>query len=261
MALTKAQQAAAAKKAKAAAAKSAAPANTEATNDGGATEINLQHLTHIVTQTQSAAGFCYSPAEVNAPLLAAGLVAVREDVTDESGHIATKATEAGIAYVASRGSPFGAAASTTAASGNGGGDASTTGNANQPTGDANVVAPASRVKAVAPEGGFKLVSGVPMPEVTRKFGAKPAIYPFADMEVGQSFFVAATEARPNPAKQMASTVNSATQRFTVEDGTHVVDGQTVAKWKKTRTFSLRNIDDGAPYGFPGVKGAAVFRTA
>lgn len=39
-------------------------------------------------------------------------------------------------------------------------------------------------------------------------------YDFDNMGVGDSFFIAATEARPNPAKSLASTVSAATKKFT-----------------------------------------------
>lgn len=38
-------------------------------------------------------------------------------------------------------------------------------------------------------------------------------YPFDDLQPGQHFFIPATEARPNPAKSIASTVSAATKKY------------------------------------------------
>lgn len=274
MALTKAQVQAADKKkkaaaeqaAKAAAKKAASPPAPAAAAPAAPVmtgEINLQDLTYIVSATQAEPFYTFSPKEVTAPLLAHNppLVKVKEDAVNEAGHIATMATDDGIAYVAAKSSPFGAAPPPAAASPFGAMPA-----ASAPASVTGApAAPAKREMVKPPEGGFKLVSDVPLPPVVRKFGAKAPLYPFASMEIGQSFFVPATIARPNPAKSLASTVASAMGRFSEADGTHVVikDGvsQTVAKFKKTRQFALRQVDDGAVYGYPGVKGAAVFRVA
>jgi len=269
---TKAQLQADAKKLKASqAAAAAAKAKTEAVSGeagGEAGEINLQNLTHIVTATNSELGFCFATVAVAKPLFDAGMVDVNGDAVNPTPadptqpEYATRATPAGIAYVASKASPFAAPAAPAAPA------AAPFGNA---PAAAAPTAPATRAQAVAPEGGFKIVTGVPLPVVTRSFGPKKSIYPFGTLEVGASFFVPSTAARPNPAKQMASTVNSATSRFSVEDGTEMKDGVEVAKFKKTRTFALRGIDadmthadgskGGAPWGYPGQGGAAVFRTA
>jgi len=42
---------------------------------------------------------------------------------------------------------------------------------------------------------------------------KASLYPFAQMKIGQSFFIPATAERPNPAKALASTASSASKRF------------------------------------------------
>jgi hypothetical protein len=45
-----------------------------------------------------------------------------------------------------------------------------------------------------------------------------ATYDFDNMGVGDSFFINATETRPNPAKSLASTVSAATKKFTGVEG-------------------------------------------
>jgi len=59
---------------------------------------------------------------------------------------------------------------------------------------------------------FVLEDGIELPPTIRG-GNKGNKYPFASMQPGQSFFIAATEAKPNPAKALASTVSSATKRY------------------------------------------------
>lgn len=62
---------------------------------------------------------------------------------------------------------------------------------------------------------FVIEDGFTLP-VVKRGGKKADIYPFDKIEVGQSFFVPATEAKPNPAKVLASTVSSATKRYKTE---------------------------------------------
>lgn len=64
---------------------------------------------------------------------------------------------------------------------------------------------------------FVLEDNVEMPKSGRG-GRKGDTYPFDKMAVGQSFFIAATAEKPNPAKAMASTVSSATARYAVGTG-------------------------------------------
>lgn len=266
---TKAQLQAAAKKA--AAEKKPAPAKKvtapvapdAAPADAG---INLQHLTHIVTATTSAAGFCFSPSDVSAPLAAAGLVEVKADVQDDNGDYATRATDAGVAYVAQAAGPFGGATAAPAVQ--------ATWTPTAPV--AAPVAPAVAAPAAAapqrtitkpPEGGFKVVLGITPPPLVRSFGARQSVYPFDTLPVGGSFFVIATEQRPKPSKSLASTVNSAMARHAVQSG---VDTEGKPVFTKTRQFSLRAVQadtawpdgslGGAPWGFPGAAGAMVTRT-
>ena len=104
------------------------------------------------------------------------------------------------------------------------------------------------------------------------------------MEVGDTFFIPATEDVPEPAKQYASTVSGATNRYSVEvpgetrerkvllkdeAGKPLLDGEgrktyrveTVLATEQTRKFVIRKEADGAQWGFPGVAGAGVGRIA
>jgi hypothetical protein len=220
--------------------------------------FNMQDLTRIVTATYSADGFCYVPETACRGLEAEGLVELNRDMKDANGAVAARATPAGMARVTQAASPFPAftpivepASETVWA---------------PPQGVAPAPAPASAPVAKAatrtvtkpPEGGFKIMKGITPPPAAPGFGVRTAVYPFASLNVGESFFVAATEQRPKPSKSLASTVNSAMSRF-------AVDGV------KTRLFSLRAVQTttawpdgstgGAPWGQPGVAGAMVTRTA
>lgn len=273
---TKAQLQAEAKKAAAkttaAAKKVAAPvAPVAPVAEAAAPVINLQHLTHIVTATNGPEGFCYSPAEVSAPLAAAGLVEVNDTVQDANGDMATRATAAGITYVASTASPFAgpgtapaaALAATPAPAWTG--NVAVQGAAPQTP---QAPAPAARTMTKAPEGGFKVIVGIEPPPLTRSFGERKSVYPFDSMDLNGSFFVVATAERPKPAKSLASTVNSAMARHAVEAGIDPATGKMT--FTKTRQFSLRAVPadhtwpdgsrGGAPWGYPGQAGAMVTRT-
>ncbi len=213
-------------------------------------------LKTIVDATRSEAGFIYAAKTDDlAALVTAGHVEVREDIVDENGAIAARATATGAAVAdatpaaAPVASPFGATASaafTPAAA-----PVAAAPVAAAPVA-ATVVVPAPAAPAAS---SFALIGGVPIP-AAKRFG-KSSTYPFDSMEVGQSFFVAATQDRPNPAKSMASTVNSAKARYAVEDG---VDAEGNTKYRNTREFVLRRVQDGTPFGFPGKEGAGIWRT-
>lgn len=107
-----------------------------------------------------------------------------------------------------------------------------------------------------------VAANVPVPEgaARRKASAR---YPFADMDVDHSFFVPATEDRPDPAKSMQSTVSSAVRKFSVPDPSGKTrvnrNGKTVPVMNPTKTFICRSVDDGTPWNFPGVAGAGIWR--
>ena len=105
---------------------------------------------------------------------------------------------------------------------------------------------------------FKIEDGIPVPTISGR-GRGGNVYPFDQLEVGQSFFVANSEDKPNAAKSLASTVSSATARYAVasEDGATKTNkkGETVPVMVKTRKFVVRRVEEN------GVKGARVWRTA
>lgn len=113
---------------------------------------------------------------------------------------------------------------------------------------------------------FALASvAIPIPAPTRAAGAgRTGKYPFDKMEVGQSFFVAATAEQDQEAlfKSLGSTALSAKRRYAVETGETKTNkaGESVAVLDYKRVFEVRRIDDGAPWGVAGA-GVACWRTA
>lgn len=110
---------------------------------------------------------------------------------------------------------------------------------------------------------FEIESGIEIPKVTRNSNGQEK-YPFAVLEVGQSFFVADEDAASGDAKKtMTSAISAAHERFSEPDASGAM--RTVQKGKdagkevplkvKTRTFTVRvDSKDGVP-------GARVFRIA
>lgn len=108
-------------------------------------------------------------------------------------------------------------------------------------------APKPARKPPSPMPAVTFADAVPIPAIARGGVGRPG-YGFDRMAVGSSFFIAQTDENPNPAKRIASTVSSANERFSAENG-----------YNPPRRFTVRRVDDGAPWGHPGVAGAGVWR--
>ena len=67
---------------------------------------------------------------------------------------------------------------------------------------------------------FEITSGVVLPPSKRGGGGAgaPTIYPFDKLEVGQGFFVPASEKHPTPAKSLQSSVSAANERYATPTG-------------------------------------------
>lgn len=185
-------------------------------------------LTEIVTATKEGS-FVYTSEKARKSLVAARLIETNPSVTDENGNIATRATTEGINMVE---------------------------NTNTEGGTET-----AEVKGVVKMTVSSIVTDVAMPSV--RSGVRSDLYPFATMEVGQSFFVPATDDKPNPAKSLASTITSANLRYSEEipDEKRVNRrGREVPARRQLREFALRTVSDGTPWGYPGVSGAGVWRT-
>lgn len=190
------------------------------TNTRPPTKLQKELLAEIVEATNSPTGFTYVAESKAKPLVDRGLIELNPGMKNDDGHMAARATNAGIETI--MGSNHEQEAATEAEN----------------------------------ETNFEIDSGVPMPTVTRR--TRAAIYPFDALEVGQSFHVPATDERPNPAKSLASTVSSANRRYAVEiPGETRVDrkGNTVPATRQERKFRVTAAAEDDPRG----AGARVFR--
>lgn len=175
----------------------------------------------------------FVPESVYTPLVEAGLVEINPGMTDENGNVATRATQKGIESLDSAATvadnATSEATSATAATGE-----------------------TQKVKTM-----FKIEDSIPVPTISGR-GRGGNVYPFDQLEVGQSFFVANSEDKPNAIKSLASTVSSATARYAVPsaDGATKTNkkGETVPVMVETRKFVVRSVEEN------GVKGARVWRT-
>ena len=176
----------------------------------------------------------FTPAAVHGPLVEADLVEINPAMTNENGEVATRATQKGIESLDS-----GAIVA----------DNATT-EANSETA---ATGKTEKVKTM-----LQIEDNVPVPAISGR-GRGCNVYPFNQLEVGQSFFVANSESKPNAAKSLASTVSSATARYAVpaEDGSTKTNkkGEVVPVLVETRKFVVRSVEE------DGVKGARVWRTA
>lgn len=158
-------------------------------------------------------------------------VEVNNDIVDQENNPAVRATEKGILKVA------------------------------------NVELKEEVVQAEA-KAGFKIESGVVMPEASKRVFGRASVYPFDQLEVGQSFFVADSD-KPITAKDgavtydafkgLSSTISGANARYAVETGEKVVatkgrnSGKEVAVVKQERKFEQRRVSEN------GVAGTRVWR--
>lgn len=186
-------------------------------------KTQLALLTTIVAATADNS-FVYAAGKDQTALVAAGYVEVNAGMTNEKGETATRATQAGIEFDA-----------------------------------ANKQGTTTVTQSVAQN--FAIATGVALPSPVRS-RVSQSIYPFEQLEIGQSFFVPASEEKPNPAKSLASTVTSANDRYAFEiEGQTEINrkGETVPKKGYNRRFVVRAIEDGAPWGYANQAGAAVWR--
>ena len=171
----------------------------------------------------------FAKQDAIADLIAAGHAEVNPTVTNEQGEVAVRATQAGY-------------------------DAMNAPTNTESTGTAVAeTKPASTGKKT-----FVIETNVPVPTIAGRGGRSGSIYPFADLPVGGSFFVANSDVvSGNAAKTLASTVSGQNKLYAEE-----IPGQTrknrkgadVPATKQTRAFSARGVTEN------GVEGARVWRT-
>lgn len=264
--------------------KAATAAAAAAAQNAPAFSVDL--LKQIVAATVGG-GFMYTKGDDNAEMLAVGMVEINAALTNDAGEVATRATAEGVAYVEAL--PKDENSGDAAANDNANSGAVVTNNQSETEGNSNTMntatnLPAATLAAVAIASAFAIDNDIPPPSgAKRRVGGEK--YPFDQLQPGQSFFVAATEENPNPAKSLASTVSSATARYAVqvgnetetitravykldadgkrvkENGSYVKTGEETAvvpKMQNTRVFMVRPVDETAQ---GRGKGARVWRTA
>lgn len=202
------------------------------------TKSLMETLTVVATKTQN--GEVHYVDEKNGKkLLDEGLIEVDfEDMSD--GKAAAKATEAGMAVVFDEenheeGSPTRSAVSAM----NG----------------------VNKVKNMENEdNGIQVMSGISLPPKTRKTRQGGGSYPWATLEVGQTFFVpdsrfagTTKDGKPKSAdayKAMTSAISSAEKSFGEQTGETKANrkGEQVPVVKKTREFDLARVEAGGQYG-------------
>lgn len=113
------------------------------------------------------------------------LVEQNPEITNASGEIATRITDAGRAFLT----------------------------ASQGTGNTTMTNTATAPAAAKPA--FEVETGIALPPVTRGGfgGERGSQYPFATMPVGSSFHVPVTEAMADPNKALTSTVSAMTTKY------------------------------------------------
>lgn len=111
---------------------------------------------------------------------------------------------------------------------------------------------APKVKSV-----FSIEAGIPVPPPIGR-GRSGSKYPFDELQIGESFFVADSSEHPDATASLASTVSGATQRFATDHPTETktVRGVVVPKKVYSRKFSLRRVEGGARVWRVAVSGVA-----
>ena len=144
----------------------------------------VTRLREVVTATQDQSkGYLNVETEKANKLFAADNTLVELGQTTDNGKtIPVRATQAGIAAIAAEPTPAPA----------------------EPRANVGAV-----VKSM---GGIKIEKGIIMPQI-RRGGAAVGVYPFEQMEIGDSFFISESAEMPKPAKTLGTAVSSATRRF------------------------------------------------
>lgn len=177
----------------------------------------------VAATTQTSEGYTFAAEEIVKRLEKEGFVEGNREIKNSEGFIAVRAVQAAIDFISQN-------------------------------------TKKEEVKKGENKMSFEIESGVEIPKTARG-GNKAAVYPFESLEVGQSFFVPATEKKPEPWKSLASTVSAAMKKHdVVVEGTKNVrnpktgEVKTVPKTEHVKVYVLREAtkDD--------VKGARVFRT-
>lgn len=199
-----------------------------------AKKVNIQLLAALV---QSATGFLYLTGAEGKPLVDAGFAEANTSMTDpnDPNKVAVRATDAGKAHLAS------------------------------------VNAPAASTAGAGAVSAFAVISNAALPIAKRGGGSggAPAKYPFAELELNQSFFVPVSPDMPDPVKTLGSTISGANHRYATQvgektvtrtkrgdgnralkdgNGNNVKETVTVPTYEYSRKFSIRRVEAGVQYG-------------
>ena len=212
-------------------------------------------LREIVDATQEGS-FAYTSESVHEKLIEHGFVEINPEIKDETGDIATRATQAGIDYASEVLNMGGLPLESEGES------ASQVGLIGE---RADALAKETAEHIVKTKASVVIEKGVPLPSKGRAFVQRRQAFPFDELEVEDSFFIKATESKPEPWKSYASTVSNSTRSFAVPDssGEMVVNrkGQKVPKLVQTRKFVIRAVEETDAETGEVVIGARVWRVA
>lgn len=212
-------------------------------------------LLEIAAATQEGS-FAYTSESVHEKLIEHGFVEINPEIKDETGDIATRATQAGIDYASEVLNMGGLPLESEGES------ASQVGLIGE---RADALAKETAEHIAKTKASVAIEKGVPLPSKGYAFVQRRQAFPFYELEVEDSFLIKATESKPEPWKSYASTVSNATRSFAVPDssGEMVVNrkGQKVPKLVQTRKFVIRAVEEVDTETGEVVVGARVWRVA
>jgi hypothetical protein len=186
----------------------------------------LATIVAAMANTDAPFKFC-TEAELKG-LLKDGLVEINSEIKNDAGAVATRASDKGVAA------------------------------------NTEQAAKAEQPKPTSAAPVFVAGAGFVPPATARR--ERTELYNFDAMNVGDVIFVAKSDAKPDPAKSLASTVSGATKKYAVAvEGKTRVDrkGNTVPFTYPTRVFGIAPVEAGKAYGTytaPG-DGAVIYRGA
>ena len=208
-------------------------------------------LREIVAATQEGS-FAYTSEEVYEKLIEHGFIEINNEIKDETGDVAARATQAGIDYaseVLNTGGLHLESASQVGLIGE----------------RADALAKETAEHIAKTKASVVIEKGVPLPSKGYAFVQRRQAFPFDELDIEDSFFIKSTESKPEPWKSYASTVSNATRSFAVPDpsGEMVVSrkGQKVPKLVQTRKFVIRAVEETDAETGEVVVGARVWRVA
>lgn len=208
-------------------------------------------LREIVAATQEGS-FAYTSEGVHEKLIEHGFVEINPEIKDETGDIATRATQAGIDYASEVLNMGGLPLESASQVGLIGERADALAK--------EVVEHIAKTKA-----SIAIEKGVPLPSKGYAFVQRRQAFPFDELDIEDSFFIKSTESKPEPWKSYASTVSNATRSFAVPDssGETIVNrkGQKVPRLVQTRKFVIRAVEETDAETGEVVVGARVWRVA